>query len=78
MESWINSIDSTKRCSNVLDNQLKRTLASLDIYLETESTIGSATEFTAEKTFLKAFRSRTRSRPFKIIENSGSVVYTQI
>lgn len=76
MESWINSKEPGRGNSNVLEIQLKRSLSCLDIYLETDSTNDS--EFPVEKTFLKAFRTRCRSRPFKIIENSGSIVYTQI
>lgn len=58
--------------------QIKRALSSLDIYLETEGTVVNSAEFSPSKTFLKAFRGRTHSRPYKLMENSGSVVYTQI
>lgn len=75
MESWINGIEKPKNWDNILEIQLRRALACLDIYLETEE---KPDEFPQEKTFLKAFRCRSRSRPFKVIENSGSVVYTQI
>lgn len=78
MESWVNSIDDPKSINNLLETQMKRALSSLDIYLETEGTLVNSTEFPPSKTFLKAFRDRTHSRPYKLIENSGSVVYTQI
>lgn len=79
MESYINSASekNTKTCT-ALATQLKRTLSCFDIYLETEGMITNTTEFTPDKTFLKAFRGRTRARPFKIIANNGNVVYTQI
>lgn len=83
MEYWINSTESFKKTiGNVLTVQLKRAMCSLDIYLETEtirlSSTTSATEIKSEKTFLKVFRGRTRSRPYKIIQNGSSVIYTQI
>lgn len=76
MESWVNSIDDPKSV-HILESQIKRALSSLDIYLETEGTVVNSSEFASTKTFLKAFRGRSHSRPYKIIENSGSVVYTQ-
>lgn len=83
MEYWINSTEPFKKTiGNVLTVQLKRAMCSLDIYLETEtirlSSITSGTELKSEKTFLKVFRGRTRSRPYKIIQNGSSVIYTQI
>lgn len=82
MEYWINSTESFKKTiANVLTVQLKRAMCSLDIYLETETirlSTTSATEIKSEKTFLKVFRGRTRSRPYKIIQNGSSVIYTQI
>lgn len=84
MEYWINSLESFKKTiGNVLTIQLKRAMCSLDIYLETESirlssATTSAPEIKSEKTFLKVFRGRTRSRPYKIIQNGSSVIYTQI
>lgn len=77
MESWVNSIDDPKDVNKLLELQIKRALSSLDIYLETEGTL-TPSEFPPSKTFLKAFRGRTHSRPYKLIQNSGSVVYTQI
>lgn len=74
----MNSIDDQKNLTNVLEMQIHRALSSLDIYLETEGTLINSSEFQATKTFLKAFRDRTHSRPYKLIENSGSVVYTQV
>lgn len=81
MEYWINSTESFKKnVSNVLILQLKRAMCSLDIYLETESIrlSSSPAEIKAEKTFLKVFRGRARSRPYKVIQNGSSVIYTQI
>ncbi|XP_037042717.1 THO complex subunit 5 homolog [Bradysia coprophila] len=78
LEAWVNLIDDPKNTSNVLELQIHRALSSLDIYLETEGTLINSSEFQATKTFLKAFRDRTHSRPYKMMENSGSVVYTQI
>lgn len=82
MEYWINSIESFQtNVSSVLIMQLKRAMSSLDIFLETDSmrlASSSSVEVKAEKTFLKVFRGRVRSRPYKIIQNGGSVIYTQI
>lgn len=78
MESWVNSISDPKNVNNLLELQIKRALSSLDIYLETEGTLINSAEFSPSKTFLKAFRGRTHSRPYKLIQNSGSGVYTQI
>jgi THO complex subunit 5 len=80
MEYWINSIDDEQKLAkkNLLAKQLKRTMSCLDIYLETEGTYYSPAEFTADKTFIRAFRGRQRSRPFKIIPNGSGVVYTQL
>ncbi len=78
MEAWINSIDDPKDINNLLVLQIKRALYSIDIYLETEATVVNSSEFPTSKTFLKAFRDRTHSRPYKLIENSGSVIYSQI
>lgn len=79
MESYVNSVMERKaKPCTALATQLKRTLSCLDIYLETDGMITNIKEFTPDKTFLKAFRGRTRSRPFKIIANNDNVVYTQI
>lgn len=78
LEAWVNSIDDPKNINNVLEIQIHRALSSLDIYLETQGTLINSSEFQATKTFLKAFRDRTHSRPYKLIENSGNAVYTQI
>lgn len=78
MEAWINSIQDAKNVNNILEIQIKRALSSLDIYLETEGTLVNSSEFPASKTFLKAFRDRTHSRPYKLIDSGGSVIYTQI
>lgn len=80
MEFWVNSIGMFKHSvSNILVLQLKRAMCSLDVFLETESIrlATPANEFKAEKTFLKIFRSRTRSRPYKVVKNGGSILYTQ-
>lgn len=82
MESWINSIESNKKnATYILGLQLKRTMCSLDIYLETEgirSAPAGIVEFPPEKTFMKAFRGRAHSRPYNVVQNSGSIIYTQI
>lgn len=81
MENWINSIEATKKnASSILGIQLKRAMSSLDIYLETEGVRSDdqPVEFQAEKTFLKPFRGRTHARPYKVVQNGGSVIYTQI
>lgn len=77
MEFWINSIVVTPRITAAaLELQLSRAISCLDIYLEAED--ASGTEFPKDKTFLKARRGRARSLPYKIIENNGNTVYTQI
>lgn len=80
MEYWINSVDvSKKNISYILGLQLKRTMHSMDVYLETESAANpEVADFKSEKTFFKAFRGRTHSRPYKMVKNGGSVIYTQI
>uniref|UniRef100_U5EKA3 Putative fms n=1 Tax=Corethrella appendiculata TaxID=1370023 RepID=U5EKA3_9DIPT len=78
MEFWINSINQQKYSKTLLAVQLKRAITSLDIYLETEAPLHSPIEFTQDKTFLRGFRGRVRSRPFKISSNGSSVVFTQI
>ncbi|XP_055705592.1 THO complex subunit 5 homolog [Phlebotomus papatasi] len=80
MEYWVNTLEegvkSRKAC--VLVSQLRRIMTSMDILLETESILRAKTDFPAEKTFIKAFRGRQRSRPYRMMENGGGVVYTQI
>jgi len=78
MEYWINSLEDAKQSSIILKNQLKRAMSSFDIYLETESQLHKPVEFFQHKTFLRPFRGRQRSRPFKAIENGSGFVYTQI
>lgn len=81
MEYWVNSIDMTKRMvSNILVLQLKRAMSALDIFIDTEAArnAGTANDPKIDKTFLKIFRGRARSRPFRVVNNSGSLVYTQI
>lgn len=59
----------------MLATQLQRARASLDIYVET--TDGDVEQ--REKTFLRAFRCRTRSRPLRpIVTPNGSFIYTQL
>uniref|UniRef100_A0A1B0GHL3 Cationic amino acid transporter C-terminal domain-containing protein n=2 Tax=Lutzomyia longipalpis TaxID=7200 RepID=A0A1B0GHL3_LUTLO len=73
MEFWVNSLDegSQPRKACILVSQLRRAMLSLDILLETESTMHAKIDFPAEKTFLKAFRGKQRSRPYRMIENGG-------
>lgn len=86
MESWINSVQvNSKILPRILGVQLKRAMTTFDIYLETECTIASTSlstsepaEFPAEKTFVKAYRGRAHSRPFKAIQNGNNVIYTQL
>lgn len=53
-------------------------MSGFDIFLETEGPFYSPAEFTQDKTFLKAFRGRQRSRPYKIVQNGSNVIYKQI
>lgn len=53
-------------------------MSSLDIFLETEGPLYSPAEFTQDKTFLKAFRGRIRSRPYKIVQSGSSIFYKQL
>lgn len=78
MELWINNIKKGKNVDFILGIQLKRAMSSFDIYLETEEPLSPNSEFQPDKTFLKAYRGRNRSRPFKVIQNPGSTIYTQI
>lgn len=83
MESYINSVEaSPKTSSNILGIQLKRAMTTFDIYLETECAITAGSsetvEFSPEKTFVKAFRGRGHSRPFKSNPNGATVIYTQL
>lgn len=79
--------DSRDGAGSVLATQLQRVQSSLDIYLETmegaagtlASSLNGNGGAARDKTFLRAFRSRTRSRPLRAIETSaGSVIYTQV
>lgn len=78
MEFWTNSLQMTKNTSNILPAQLKRTMSSLDIFLETEGPLYSPAEFTQDKTYFRAFRGRRRARPYKIVTNGKSVIFKQI
>lgn len=72
----MNAVDNPKEKETLLQTQLKKAMSSMDIYLETEGPLVNSMEFSPEKPFLKAFRGRQRSRPFKVIQNGN--VYTQI
>lgn len=78
MEHWVNSISTAKTKSCILSAQLRRAMSGFDIFLETEGPFYSPAEFTQDKTFLKAFRGRQRSRPYKIVQNGSNVIYKQI
>ncbi|XP_065089420.1 THO complex subunit 5 homolog [Ochlerotatus camptorhynchus] len=78
MEYWINSLQAPKHPKTILSLQLKRAMSCLDIYLETEGPFYTPAEFTQDKTYLKPFRGRARSRPFRIASNGSSSVFTQI
>lgn len=78
MEFWINSLQAPKHPKTILSLQLKRAMSCLDIYLETEGPFYTPAEFTQDKTYLKPFRGRARSRPFRIASNGSSSVFTQI
>ncbi|KAL9703784.1 hypothetical protein quinque_007302 [Culex quinquefasciatus] len=78
MESWTNSLESSKHPKTILSVQLKRAMSCFDIFLETEGPFYSPAEFTQDKTYLKAFRGRARARPFRIASNGSSSVFTQI
>lgn len=85
MEYWVNTIDrnsdadlpeSIRAQDVVLQKQLKKAMASFDIYLESEGPLMNSMEFSPEKPFLKGFRGRQRSLPYKVIENGN--VFSQI
>lgn len=79
IEFWINSVKRTsKNIVSTLSEQMERLLYSIDIYLETEGPLQGVTDFVPDKNFVKIFRGRQRSRPFKIISNEGCTVFTQI
>nr|XP_019548244.2 LOW QUALITY PROTEIN: THO complex subunit 5 homolog [Aedes albopictus] len=78
MEFWTNSLQAPKHPKSILSLQLKRAMSCLDIYLETEGPSYTPAEFTQDKTYLKPFRGRARSRPFRIASNGSSSVFTQI
>lgn len=79
MEYWINAtIQDFKSPNQILIKQMERALCCLDIYTETEGVAFKPAEFNQEKTFIKSFRGRQRSRPFKILNNDGCSVFTQI
>lgn len=81
MEYWTNSLSVkqlTQSPETILCAQLARTMISLDIFLETEGPLHSPAEFTQDKTFLKAFSTRTQSRPYKLVDNGNNVIFTQI
>lgn len=81
MEFWVNSINSNKQnASTIMVLQLKRAMSALDVFIDTESmrNAGSTNDPKVDKTFLKIFRTRARSRPYRIVKNSDSLIYTQV
>lgn len=75
MEFWINNFDITKKSENILQLQLHRARTSLDVFLETEGSFHMPNEFGGDRTFLRSFRGRQRSRPFKLVINEECTVY---
>lgn len=71
-------MEIAKHSRNMLSLQLKKTMLCLDIYLETEGVLSNNQEFSQEKSFLKANRGRQRARPFKMMNNGGTIIYTQM
>lgn len=62
MELWVNSTDMKGERETLLQTQLKRAMASFDLYLETEGPLVNSLEFSPQKPiFMKAFRGRQRS-----------------
>lgn len=78
IEYIVNTIDINKKSRIILPFQLKRLMSCLDVYLETESAFSGSNEFIPDKSYLRAFRSRTRARPFKAVSNGAGIIYTQI
>lgn len=70
IEGFVNSIE-VQKIDNILPQQLQRVMASLDVFLETESIqhqdkrSGSGAEFPQEKNFTCSFKGRERSRPYQ-------------
>lgn len=78
MEHFINSVE-VKSVDKILTQQLHRTMTSLDIFLETESTQhGDGNEFPQEKNFGQCFKGRNRSRPYQAITNSNIISFTHV
>lgn len=71
-------MEIVKHSRNMLSLQLKKTMLCLDVYLETEGLLSNNQEFNQEKSFLKPIRGRQRSRPYKMMNNGGTVIYTQM
>lgn len=63
IEGFVNSM--TDKIDNILPLQLQRAMASLDIFLETESIQHKDGEFHQEKNFTCSFKGRERSRPYQ-------------
>lgn len=63
IEGFVNSIKVDK-LDNILSLQLQRAMASLDVFLETESIQHQDGEFQQEKNFSCSFKGRERSRPY--------------
>ncbi len=77
MEHYINTF-ATKKVDNILQQQLQKTMTSLDIYLETESCLHDTPEFQQEKIFYRSFKGRARARPYKTFSTGGKTFFKQI
>uniref|UniRef100_A0A336KZH7 CSON013785 protein n=1 Tax=Culicoides sonorensis TaxID=179676 RepID=A0A336KZH7_CULSO len=78
IEFIVNSMEIAKHSRNMLSLQLRKTMICLDVYLETEGVLSNNQEFNQEKSFLKAIRGRQRARPYKMMNNGGTIIYTQM
>uniref|UniRef100_A0A2M4CS99 Putative agap004746-pa-like protein n=1 Tax=Anopheles darlingi TaxID=43151 RepID=A0A2M4CS99_ANODA len=78
MEYWCNNTPVTNNMALMLQTQLKRAMSCLDIYLETEGPYCIPVEFKQDKSFLKPFRGRPRTKPFRIAPNGSTSLFTQI
>lgn len=78
MEHFINSVE-VESTDKILTQQLHRTMTSLDIFLETESTQhGDSNEFPQEKNFSRCFKGRIRSRPYQSVTSSNITSFTHV
>ena len=78
MEYLINAFNDKKLFDNILPLQLQKAMTSMDIYLETESSLHDTPEFVREKIYYRSFRGRDRARPFKLMSNGNQTFYKQI